>query len=222
MAFLLDVNVLVALSWPPHEAHAAAQKWFQKHRAEGWASCPITQSGLLRMLANPAVTGGLAGMEAAQLILRTAVQQPEHRFVADNLPLAAGPELPRQHGARSPGQASDIRNGAPLPGSDSGEGARSKWREAAAGDGEGAYMDVRDRAGYGENEAPRRLSPRHAPLAAALDAIPVVLHGHRQVTDAYLVALAMAHQLRLATLDQGLIAWLPRSGPVRAAVELIG
>ncbi|HEY8056112.1 MAG TPA: TA system VapC family ribonuclease toxin [Terriglobales bacterium] len=145
MAFLLDVNVLVALSWPPHEAHAAAQKWFQKHRAEGWASCPITQLGLLRMLANPAVTGGLAGMEAAQLILRTAVLQPEHRFVADNLP-----------------------------------------------------------------------------LAAALDAIPVVLHGHRQVTDAYLVALAMAHQLRLATLDQGLMAWLPRSGPVRAAVELIG
>ena len=35
------------------------------------------------------------------------------------------------------------------------------------------------------------------------------------------LALAMAHQLRLATLDRGLMAWLPRSGPVRAAVELI-
>ncbi|HEY8056639.1 MAG TPA: histidine kinase, partial [Terriglobales bacterium] len=77
--------------------------------------------------------------------------------------VAAGPELPRQHGARSQGQACEIRNGAPLPGSDSGEGARSKWREAAAGDGEGAYTDVRDRAGYGENEAPRRLSPRPTP-----------------------------------------------------------
>src|SRR6185312_22726 len=63
--------------------------------------------------------------------------------------LAAGPELSRQHGARSQGQACEIRNGAPLPGSDSGEGARSKWREAAAG--------------YGENEAPRRLSPRPTP-----------------------------------------------------------
>src|SRR6185437_12139136 len=80
--------------------------------------------------------------------------------------LAAGPELSRQHGARSQGQACEIRNGAPLPGSDSGEGARSKWREAAAGDGEGAYTDVRDRAGYGENEAPRRLSPRPTPRSA--------------------------------------------------------
>ena len=48
-------------------------------------------------------------------------------------PPAAGPELPRQHGARSQGQTSEIRNGAPLPGSDSAEGARSKRREAAAG-----------------------------------------------------------------------------------------
>src|SRR6185312_7574208 len=80
-------------------------------------------------------------------------------------PMAAGPELPRQPGARSQGQACEIRNGAPLPGSDFGEGARSKWREAAAGDGEGAYTDVRDRAGYGENEAPRRLSPRPTPPA---------------------------------------------------------
>ena len=83
-------------------------------------------------------------------------------------PMAAGPELPRQPGARSQGQACEIRNGAPLPGSDFGEGARSKWREAAAGDGEGAYTDVRDRAGYGENEAPRRLSPRPTPCARAI------------------------------------------------------
>jgi toxin-antitoxin system PIN domain toxin len=144
LAYLLDVNVLVALSWPPHEGHAAAQRWFQKHRAEGWVSCPITQAGLLRLLANPAVTGDQAGMETAQLLLRTAVEQPEHSFIPDGLP-----------------------------------------------------------------------------VATALEAIPVALHGHRQVTDAYLLALAMAHQLRLATLDRGLMAWLPRSGPVRAAVEWI-
>jgi hypothetical protein len=82
--------------------------------------------------------------------------------------------LPRQHGARSPGQACEIRNGAPLPGSDSGEGARSKWREAAAGNGEGAYTDVRDRAGDGEphrNAAARLLSPRPAPPPNA-DSVP--------------------------------------------------
>jgi hypothetical protein len=66
--------------------------------------------------------------------------------------VAAGPELPRQHGATSPGQACAIRNGAPLPGSDFGEGGRSKRCEAAAGDGEPR-----------KNAAARLLSPLPAP-----------------------------------------------------------
>jgi uncharacterized protein len=35
------------------------------------------------------------------------------------------------------------------------------------------------------------------------------LHGHRQVTDAYLASLAAAHGGRLATFDQALSALLP-------------
>lgn len=35
------------------------------------------------------------------------------------------------------------------------------------------------------------------------------VRGHRQVTDAYLVSLALAHGARLATLDQGLAAEKP-------------
>src|SRR6185312_6746380 len=110
--------------------------------------------------------------------------------------LAAGPELPQRHGARSQGQNREIRNGGSLPGSDSREGARSKRRKAAAGDGEGAYMDVRDRAGFGENAAPRRLSPRPAPqmypsfmdAAMPLASLPVQIAGRnryfrRMVTD---------------------------------------
>src|SRR6185312_13384502 len=94
--------------------------------------------------------------------------------------LAAGPELPQRHGARSQGQNREIRNGGSLPGSDSREGARSKRRKAAAGDGEGAYMDVRDRAGFGENAAPRRLSPRPAPLVnACAPACPALGDGSR-------------------------------------------
>src|SRR6185437_16543241 len=42
-------------------------------------------------------------------------------------------------------------------------------------DGEGAYTDVRDRAGYGENEAPRRLSPSPA---APLPALHGLLDEH--------------------------------------------
>lgn len=50
---LLDVNVLVALFDPDHIHHDIAHDWFADHRADGWATCPITQNGLLRVLSHP-------------------------------------------------------------------------------------------------------------------------------------------------------------------------
>jgi toxin-antitoxin system PIN domain toxin len=41
--------------------------------------------------------------------------------------------------------------------------------------------------------------------------------GHRQITDAYLVGLAVHHRGKLATLDRGVGAW-----GIEAAVEVIG
>lgn len=40
--------------------------------------------------------------------------------------------------------------------------------------------------------------------------------GHQRVTDAYLIALAMRHRGKLATLDQAIEAWGPTG-----AIELI-
>ena len=51
---LLDVNVLVALFDPDHVHHEAAHAWFAESRGSGWATCPITENGLVRVLANPA------------------------------------------------------------------------------------------------------------------------------------------------------------------------
>ena len=39
MAFLFDVNLLVALAWPSHVHHQAALAWFQRNQAVGWATC---------------------------------------------------------------------------------------------------------------------------------------------------------------------------------------
>lgn len=57
MAFLLDVNVLVALFDPTHVHHEQAHDWFGPIRAQGWATCPITEIGLIRVLSNPAYSG---------------------------------------------------------------------------------------------------------------------------------------------------------------------
>ncbi len=46
---LLDVNVLVALFFPDHVHHDLAHEWFADHRRHGWATCPITENGLIRV-----------------------------------------------------------------------------------------------------------------------------------------------------------------------------
>lgn len=46
---LLDVNVLVALFFPDHVHHDLAHDWFADHRQQGWATCPITENGLVRI-----------------------------------------------------------------------------------------------------------------------------------------------------------------------------
>ena len=48
---LLDVNVLIALVDPQHEMHDAAHAWFEANSSHGWATCPITENGCLRILA---------------------------------------------------------------------------------------------------------------------------------------------------------------------------
>lgn len=51
---LLDVNVLVALFDPDHVHHDLAHDWFADKRSDGWATCPLTEAGFVRVLANPA------------------------------------------------------------------------------------------------------------------------------------------------------------------------
>jgi predicted nucleic acid-binding protein len=47
------------------------------------------------------------------------------------------------------------------------------------------------------------------------------LLGHRQITDAYLLGLAIHHGGKLATLDRGLLSLLPVDSPARRHIELI-
>ena len=50
MTFLLDVNVLVALIDPAHVQHDAAHDWFAKHGKKAWATCPLTENGVMRIV----------------------------------------------------------------------------------------------------------------------------------------------------------------------------
>lgn len=51
---LLDINVLIALFDSDHVHHDAAHAWFAPSRSAGWATCPLTENGVVRILSNPA------------------------------------------------------------------------------------------------------------------------------------------------------------------------
>lgn len=54
---LLDVNVLVALFDAEHVHHEPAHEWFAGNRKGGWATCPLTENGLVRILSHSAYSG---------------------------------------------------------------------------------------------------------------------------------------------------------------------
>ncbi len=132
METLLDVNTLVALAWPNHVHHSAAHAWFTEHHARGWATCPLTQSGFVRISSNPRATPVAKTPAEALLLLRRIVALPGHAFWPDDVSLASD-----------------------------------------------------------ENVTPARLL------------------GHRQVTDAHLLCLAICRGGRLATFDRGVRDLVP-------------
>jgi len=83
--FLLDINVLVAMMWPPHEAHERVQKWFRKHGQKGWATCPLTQAGFVRIAANPAFSPDAVTPQEAAALLHSNLKHPSHEFWADEI-----------------------------------------------------------------------------------------------------------------------------------------
>lgn len=84
---LPDVNVLVALTNPSHQHHGAAHSWLS--RVERFATTPITESGLVRLLLNRSVTGQeVTGRQAVDLLHRLRAHQ-RTTFLPDDSTLAS-------------------------------------------------------------------------------------------------------------------------------------
>jgi len=141
---LLDVNVLIALLWPPHEAHARAQRWFAQNARHGWATCAMTQAGFVRIVSNPVFSRRSVSPRDALEVLSGSLQHPAHHF----------------------------------------------WTE-----------DI------GVTEALAHFGRR--------------LLGHQQITDAYLLGLAIQKKGKLATLDASLSSLLSDQTTARSRLVLL-
>jgi toxin-antitoxin system PIN domain toxin len=131
---LLDINLLIALAWPNHVHHQTALRWFDRNRKSGWATCPLTQSGFVRLSSNAHILPGARSPREALAVLRRIVSLTGHVFWQNDISIAAS-----------------------------------------------EFIDE------------------------------TKLHGHRQITDAHLLAVALRHGGRLATLDRGIAHLVPSS-----------
>jgi uncharacterized protein len=127
--YLLDVNVLIALIDPAHVQHDAAHDWFKAEGARSWATCPLTENGLLRIVGHPRYPGSPGSPADVMQALAGLCSLEGHQFWPDDLTLRDGKRI----------------------------------------------------------DATRLLD-------------------HAQVTDSYLLALAVAHAGKLATFDRRLVA----------------
>jgi toxin-antitoxin system PIN domain toxin len=82
MRALLDVNVLIALLDADHTSHDTALAWFGDHARDGWASCPITQNGCVRIMSHPGYPNSHSVLEIVER-LRLATADRTHQFWAD-------------------------------------------------------------------------------------------------------------------------------------------
>jgi toxin-antitoxin system PIN domain toxin len=83
---LLDVNVLLALFDSEHAHHARARAWWTENRDQGWASCPLTQNGFIRIMSSPGYPRPLIVANAIS-VLRAQVALAGHAFWPDDVSL---------------------------------------------------------------------------------------------------------------------------------------
>jgi len=85
MIALLDVNVLVALFDPGHLYHEAAHVWFGRNRSGRWATCPLTENAMVRILSNASYPGRRTTAEDAAARLRAFCADRLHVFWSDSV-----------------------------------------------------------------------------------------------------------------------------------------
>lgn len=84
--YLLDVNVLIALIDPAHVQHDRAHDWFAAQGRKAWATCPLTENGVLRIVGNSRYpnTPGTPAVAELMSILRAL---GGHEFWPDDVTL---------------------------------------------------------------------------------------------------------------------------------------
>jgi uncharacterized protein len=86
--FLPDVNVLIALIDPAHMQHDRAHDWFAATGKPAWATCPLTENGVLRIVGHPRYPNSPGTPAAVAEIMAVLRQLGGHQFWPDDITLS--------------------------------------------------------------------------------------------------------------------------------------
>jgi hypothetical protein len=106
MTYLLDVNVLIALIDPAHIGHDTVHDWFANVGSHSWATCPITENGVIRIVGHPKYPNSAGSPAAVVPIVSRLRTLQGHVFWVDDLSLA-GSSLVDVGRIATPGQVTD-------------------------------------------------------------------------------------------------------------------
>ena len=106
MRSLLDINVLIALLDEDHSMHHQAGIWFTANAHSGWASCPLTQNGCVRVMSHSGYPNPLK-VAAIMERLSEAITNPQHEFWPDDVSLL-DPRVADANRIHGPRQVTDL------------------------------------------------------------------------------------------------------------------
>jgi toxin-antitoxin system PIN domain toxin len=106
MRALFDLSVLIAMWDAEHIHNARALQWWSQNRTSGWASCPLTQNGFVRVVSQPSYSFPISIGEAFDHLHRNT-QTDEHVFWPDDISLLDERLIDRSH-VLGPRQLTDI------------------------------------------------------------------------------------------------------------------
>lgn len=106
MRALLDVNVLLALMDSAHVHHGQALAWWRRERDNGWASCPLTQNGFVRIACQGRYPERPTAAQAIEQ-LRLQLAEPGHEFWPDDISITEASLFDRMY-ILGPKQISDV------------------------------------------------------------------------------------------------------------------
>jgi uncharacterized protein len=107
VTFLLDVNLLIAILDPDHVHHDLALGWYNDIGYQDWATCPIVQNGVVRIVGSQGYASVPFGCTEVANILAEWCAVPEHRFWPDNVSLLDKTIVDRA-GLTSPDRITDV------------------------------------------------------------------------------------------------------------------